>query len=752
MLLKDFKGLYTNHDTKDINPEFLKDSTNIKFKQGYLTTQFYALQSIQADLPGEIVFIDMIYLDEDKLGVDENFESNYIPNIQGYQFLITRTESENEFYYRFYLYYNAQWNEIALPSGVGFQRDSTKTNKEVFAFNKNGVLKIFLPHISLWLGKINRYYRGFTNYNGFYIDELVEKYSNKSINGLMEIQNGRLYIPHTTSIVYEGTIDTEIGIMNLHHYEVTFDNSETRIWKQYYFMQDTDGNSIVPEDGQPYFTIEFTWDKTISSGVNTIGYANKLQYFSGETHTIVPSAGMFDDIGDNKIRVLMAQFVTASDLFVPTAYRNTNNWSYISVITVTNSGFDIAKPEFQLITTCVLDDNSEFIVQLESLDAKNPGKTEYAIKIDSIYLPTNINKRITAFAFYIKFKNQTDFQQIYLLRLQAKLYTNYSRIYLYPSKFTGIYLTQTIGKLFNEYNHRLLNAVEDYTEITGVSYALKGSQIYYPAIGNGQIQKDVFYSTNVIPELYNENAIALSNMNDFLAVHTAKGTKVIITKNSQYGSFLFYAKDSLGYSITKKQDVVEAYDGIAILTSKGIYITNGQNDFLLSEQINDIVEANYSEGMLLYDEYNKLFYLFFSNQDDFYLFDTKDKKWTKISLKTEGLLQKVYQSLDTIYLQFERGFYKLIPRSTGTGIITTHKLNLGNPKTYKIFDGITLDFEGEIIYKGITYEKKTRDIQIIPVPIKDCIPAESKDFTFVLKHNAKLYSINIEASEEALID
>jgi hypothetical protein len=385
----------------------------------------------------------------------------------------------------------------------------------------------------------------------------------------------------------------------------------------------------------------------------------------------------------------------------------------------------------------------------------NVRETEnFFIKISNIAIPTNLNKRITGFLFYMKKKkDEVDYEQIKYVNLMSRDQTNPAEeFYVNTLKPNGIYLNQTIGTIFNFYTHKLQTVMDDYIMANGIAYCLADNKVFYPAVSNGNISEAIFYHDSVIRNVTAKPIIRLSNIKETLAVHTKDEAKFVIAQDSGIGEFLFAIKDAAGYGVQNRYAVEESPDGVFILTKQGIFLTTVQDDVPLSAEINDIVEANYASARLLYDSVNKELWFYIENNNEICVYNFVHRKWATRELVTAGsggpppiVIEKMFiNDNGEVIVTLDNGsLQKIVESDFGIAVVQTHEIDFGDIESLKQFQYQMVDYQGTVKFGTDERTSGYRTETKYSITVDKRYPVK-KIYTGVqLINSSKLYAIEM---------
>lgn len=180
--IKDFKGIFTNLDENDSNPEACRDSINFLHKRGFL-------EFVPRHLLERVSMPDTIgdygpYTWTWETGIYTTLTSDRLttsltqtPTSYNVLVLIAKVVDSGWTHRLVFLYDGTSWHELSnnsspivgekpiidirnwMPSGTTFYGDSmfsTSKTGTVYFQVEDGRLKIYMPHMAFWVGRIER--------------------------------------------------------------------------------------------------------------------------------------------------------------------------------------------------------------------------------------------------------------------------------------------------------------------------------------------------------------------------------------------------------------------------------------------------------------------------------------------------------------------------------------------------------------------------------------------------------------------
>lgn len=650
----DLKGIVTNHDENDLSLETLSSSTNFKFENAWadiatpnveLDTKTPALNSGYSWERGIACILTSDILSDS----DTSFQKEAL-------FLVAKKEVFNAAgdisvkYRKFYVKIDDVWIDIlATTPLITEEMISTEKEGEPFFANEQGRLKIYLPHISFWLGYIDRniYTPGLLNWTTegqggpiLYFDKLLEKFSFDNRN--------------TDLITYSETLkeailkgDYRLGASMVYE---EYASADAVVGENITFMK------ILPTPGDFYdaYLEDFSLYKVKNAETGEF-YAWPGEILIDDAVTTEdPSLVWWFDNGSsselNSTAKIFGTYIKADNAAITyedanSPYEQTINptflesiyassWSYIAPLNVSIDDQGFSTSQYEIITTMTLDKESEIIVDYY----KKEGIIipEYGIKVTP-YIARAGNKRMTNIAHYIRFDNVSDFELFYEFSLLDPKRLPVSS-YATEGTLTGIYLASRIGIAIDvsKKDYDLVQGIKARTLESGYAIAIAYDNpafIQYNAIGGGKIMNDIFYYEAELSLEDTLNTKALTGANGKIFIISDSGTKVLNIESSN-GQPIFMMIDTLEFGVKSREDALEVQGGIILSTEEGIFMTNGYDKEWVSEQINNICILNYSTSRVFYNKYKHELYYFPNVAEGFYyLYSFRRKKWEGRTVK-----------------------------------------------------------------------------------------------------------------------
>jgi len=781
--IRDPKGLYTNYDESDLSFEHFKFVENWRFRDGYMETLFYELQpyvicgdpnaptGLELGTNESIMFYDTVNFNNDPLGVEliaGELKSNYTYQLIQAEIIITKIEYTDHNVYMIYIKdeNSTSWiipyNIIQVNSDRDLLKDYTQSDKIPYIFNIDGIVKIFLPHESLWLGKINRTtWLDLTPYpDTYYMSKLVEPYSSdnlgvsfNTIGDIMTAPGRKMGITWFTNITTDPpTEDKKVKFRFNGNEGIVFFQSEKAY--RYYKVYDI---LLMDDPGAVWSTI-ILWSLSSTDPAPNNIFFQKFQdeIIYNLPYTYIGNEWFFDNIKKS------GSFLTGYLYFKNVGLGDgIEEWSAAGLLEIEqtvkigDTGFSPTYTDLTIIVTGVLDASDEFVIAYENIIVNKTA--DYILRIEDIKVPIDITKRLTGINFYLKkHKDESDYEQIKSFNLLSREEIDLSEsFYINKLSPNGIFMNQTIGIIFDYHNHKLIDIFDDYEIANGIAYNLRNNIIYYPSIGNGKVSENIFYKQYFIPNLSEDKILSMSNLKETLAVHTKKGMKLVLVHDLQVGELFFVIKDTIGYIITEGEKSKQATpDGIFLLTKQGIMFTNSSQDGSVSKQIDDVVELHYKTGGIFYNEHEKELWFYLGAGDKIYIFSFQYKKWSTIDLNEFGntTVDRIFLNNDfEIIVQSGNNLYKVVSVETGRARIFTLSMDLGEMASWKQMISVLLDFEGEARYQFFTrpVEHSIRSSHIFDISLDRRIPKHKIDAVLTFTNKSKFYGMEIDYDIQA---
>jgi len=658
--IEEFRGLYTNADEADLNPQYQVDSINLRQRAGYVESEGYTAKRIGS--VENIIFSEEVELDADRQGIKLE-DDELIPFY-------------SQSFERLLLVQNERLNVYLGEENIG------KTDSEIIKLvNNEGIVKVLTKDGTIyWIGNISRYYR--------------------LGDGAITFVKKKIMVPY---------IDLESQVTSFFNYTTS---SLTEIRDVFFTFEGIDiaGTTIIFEFNV-YFSEANEFYKRVRLAQNQVDptMLELPEWFREEYN---PKGSSWGVVAPNNL-ISLQGFL---DLDITLNYQ----WN------AADYGFD--KISFDVLVTCKYDDNDEYVVFTQTI------RTEFAPKYlitGKVKLKQQFNKRVTSINVYLRFRKDDDYELASTLNFTlGKIYTNYENLIITSLSPSGVFLSQMIGAVYDKRTYKPIVKFEDYIELSGVSYSLYQSRVYHASVGGGKVMKGVFY--DYIPEVQGK---FLVDVNGSLGVFDKQLT-LVVPQDSGEGFLLFSEKDKMSFDVKDQYDFTVSPEGILIHTSRGIYATNGYERKLISEPINNIVEKNFDNGNIFYNQNDEM--LFYVSNGGVYRYDFVYDQWTQLSIVTTGKF--FFGKKGEIYAYEDGILYQLTKDFNVLSKIRTPENDLEYPSILKSILYVIVDFEGELIHNYSIRHTKRKTVQL-GVPIDSRVPRNTVGTELYFK--GKIYSIEI---------
>ena len=612
--IKDFRGIYTNIDSSDVNLDFMASSNNFNHRNRFAEVSDNALKTTGPQA-GDMPNLDTYYgesgwtWETGSWGVISNdrFAEVDITTVFKSEVLILIAKNGNR--RRVWLYswridglLNNQWiemnSEAVNPYSLShiaqedldfifIPRDYFDTNLpgKTFIRYEDGQAKIYMPHACFIIGRGGRrFYNQTYNMvypsqepiwarNTYYIDYLIEGYEsgfypvkdtvhNVNLVPVVEQSNKRRV---GANYRYE-VLSTQSEVVD--EVELTRGTINEQLEGNVYFwtweMSDSDGNKYkAPEEvkvnelNDPF--LWSAWQSDTEGGTPT-------------AHRMIIDARMFDHIsdrsGDDPVTYSIDQpggYVTEATIrndvttlsgrflrFDKSVFE-ARNWNLTRNRTIGDIGFDNTENEFDVVITATLDEKEEIIMErFSGSHTLTTGK--WALKISRYQLAYDCSRRVTKTSFYIKLKTAIDYELVHEvdhLLVGDEGYDPYDTFTITDADLQGVFLSQRIGVLYDP------EQPNNYKVITGFNdVALdRGVRI---GLKTGDSTR-LFYSTiggGVLQNdlLYEANVLPLTEVKDINALAELNNCVGAIGDNT---TFVIRNQEAAGTLAFSLQDTLE---------------------------------------------------------------------------------------------------------------------------------------------------------------------------------------------------
>lgn len=756
--IKDFSGIFTDIDENDNRLELVKDSENFFHKNGYLQidprnlTERSSMPDPNSDIPNQTwTFETGIYttLSSDLLTTS----LTPVPTKNDVIIIIAKATDSGTYHRLVYMYdltanpgywyqmskhgnyaqaggesvidilnNNEDGTFVEPNSSVLSSFFSTTIDGSVHFQITDGRLKLYFPHDTFWLGKIDRkiivgdvkkrwpipsgggkmsypHYDYEQDY--WYIDRATEDWDHlgQRINYLTYNTEQKLYpggpvgdqtsymcahvdvegqtdmrrtgvmmqvVPNTDTSAIVGAREIIIG--EGHDWTIRHNKEEGYIRSFRHSIADAETGVGVTNPSLPFPAYPDIWvwhlDKDLTTSVGPGNWefveADKPGMFiafstsnaalfrleSGNAWSTLPSyvkksaISVWHDSGTTVIVGGMEFVISLEDLF-------DNTIEYSGDQTIDQIGWEAGDNEFGIVATLVLDEREEIPVYQNNFSITVTGK--YALKIENIRFPWDINKRMTRLRIYHRLKDGADYDMVKEFNL-LEVESSIDNIEFTVEDYSGTSLAANIQFLWDTWEHpgdlKIVSGFTDFVTEAGISIAIASNDevgVYHSTYGGGNLMPDL---------IYDDNRLAVTGISNLNAVGAADGRLMAFTDNTAYvihaqeisGIIGFRFEDTVELGVKNKNDIANIQGGVCVHTIHGIYITNGYQTQLVSAPIDDIVTANYLTGRIYYNKYKHEIYYKPTDAEDLYRYRMKDAVWERTDKTiTEGGIQTEHQ-------------------------------------------------------------------------------------------------------------
>ena len=405
---------------------------------------------------------------------------------------------------------------------------------------------------------------------------------------------------------------------------------------------------------------------------------------------------------------------TYDDSYTPPAWTldkttgfDAQTWSYTGTDSqISDSGFLASSDKkYSIVCTAVLDEREEIIVEMVNGEAYLPSSpTKFALQVKDIYIPTDINKRITRLRFYHKVQDR-DID--YMLHKEIDLIDGKdaynTSFYISDYTNTGIALAQNIGFLFDydkSKKYKVLTGFKSFATVGDISLALATGDtvnVYHSTVGGGNLMADLVYSESLLPISGIKDIVALCPLADKIIVFT-NNNAYVISAGEALGQAVFTLSETLDLGVLSIKHVVPIYGGAIVNTRNGIFSTDGYQMQLLSRPVNDLIKSYFGEDTYVYYNRNKheLYYKY-NNWNDVGRYRFEDGVWeifdtgigSIIDILIDSNGEKAFLTSNKLYI------YNSSDTTVPTSYIKTPETDLGEPEVDKYLNGFNLDYYGK---------------------------------------------------------
>ena len=742
-----FKGLSSYLDISDLDLSYASEFKNIIIYPGYIKSSDIEFEELSINIDPEketIVTSQYVFIEEDihsNYLFDGELINNYIPATIKVRLIITNDNSNKRKYY-FY----------ANHRKLDFNYEGSQSEFPLIV-NENGIAKIFFKHKTFYLTILNRLRLTYSDPPtqsfediGLTVLPLIYSYNRDNFNLFKATpidKNESFKVKATVTAVYD-TIYEHEGLWKVKALELSYkENNENK--KIYYPGKNGYFNifkarmlNIVSYD---YIYGYAIWEENRKYIINLFPGAGAG---SGEFIEFLNADGQYV----RKFRDQKFFFIEENDFNTFTS--KTFEVDLAKITTFDNSLLFGTNVKSEFVTT-IETINGEFVY--DSFELDTPPTTEYSIKIELLSF-ADLPKDVIAVHLYFGYKE--------ILEEESKLNTfQHQKVLSFPlvtgkakgkvffiNKMTptGIYLFQTIGTEFNKYDYKIMDGFDYYKTIGGVSFAIKNNTVYYPAVGFGQIQNNIFYSHNYIP--YIKSFLIADVKNRIGLFEIGKEKLTIIDYSPVEGQMVFQIAGSYQYKVKNYNDIIESAEGIIINTYEGIFIVTDEGRISISNLITDIIKRNYKNSIIYYNEKLKELYYFSDECTLLYRFETQS--WTKLTALSNYKIIKIFDDYEgKVYIIADKTLLNGdIVRVFGTinykdaeGLIEYNNVTLNEIASYKILEALAFDYKGKISFVNRNIESNDRNADIIYNPLEN--RKVDKYLNFNIKFKGIIYNLEV---------
>lgn len=666
-------------------------------------------------------------------------KNNYIQNIQKYLFQITYLNGN----YHFYI------DNIEVTNSP-FADEANQYPKII---NEQGVLKILMKKKALWIGKIKRHYWAY-NYVGqidkaFYLYPLIEDYKGDNLSLFnFEVKNS------ADSEILECYARVDNEVYTLDYIGLSFNVVAVRFYRKddLYPINFGGSNYVIfykvrfSDNGKTYYIL---W-KGYAPDLFTPDPGIQPRQMGGSTKFLL-SNGNWERVQaiENEYFYMFGDIESVRQYMTDSIQPNIMGTKIFNVdlikanITSSSSAFDSGR-DIEVLTTLYIN-GSEYPIYYTPLEASTTSSFFIKVTPNPDRILELYKNKITANIYFRYSSDATDaedkdFELCYTVNFLSEEMEYFPK-YIDKTIPNGIFLTQMIGKFFDPLTYKIITAFDDYSNVAGVPYILKNSNVHFPAVGGGSILNN-FYYENVVPGIEGKQLVAFANL---LGVFSAtQELMTLIDFSPVESSMIFYIKDTLGYKVRDINDIIETAEGTFIHLKEGIFITNGRERTLISEQINNLVRLNYKNASIFYNSFWKQLYYYTGR--NLYCFDFETKSWCEYSLPKEFDRDELKDFIEdyegATYFITKRVSYKLEYESK-VGELELSYLDLQEYSISKRINYLVADHIGSIEASNISVANgNSRAIRYLFNKLENRKPI--KDISVLIKFNGTLYGIEMD--------
>jgi hypothetical protein len=612
---------------------------------------------------------------------------------------------------------------------------TTAIDRDVFVFENEGSLRIYMPHDCFWFGKITRTakfaYPEVTT-DQYCFDRILEPYHNgvSLIGGTFpDYETGvdcRASINFPYTIVTTGSVIADPVTLTYAQPSVDYSlklivagqpypaDVLTHSW---YGVRDSKGNNIpwsklVAPLNRALFIGLIDENIHLAFKLSTTEIAFHSEYFANITVKNRLNGSIVD------ISARYAAWITIEYdgdpvygylnpagggfyVFTIEEIRSAFLFEYAGVQEMSAVGFDPIYTKLYLIFTAQFDNREEVVLVKRLVDVNN-NSSPWGLMLDTPQLPSDNNKRITRYFIYLKFDKEDDYEQYREFIVSEDTLIETFQSFITTLDVTGKYLSQTIGFTFTEDKDRygVENKFLDFTINNGFGYALYANDqlnVYHSAYGRGKIMPDLFYPDNMIEIKGVTSVKKLLNVGNHLGLVTNVKTLLIQTQAVD-GSLIFETFDTIPFGIDQREDAVEVQGGAIIKTREGIFYTDGyQIRDKVSEFIDDLVRAG--TGKIYYNPVkHELYWIYSTSPVKYIRYRFDEKVWETLhKIQPSGLVDLIIDPEGSLnFITTTSVYLEDVSSLDFNGYLKSGQTDIGHPELDKYLDEIYIDGKGFI--------------------------------------------------------
>ena len=583
-------------------------------------------------------------------------------------------------------------NQTKSENNYSFNNSLISTSEEgqVFFKNERGILKIYLPHDCFWFGRLERSQTGAhwsgeppikITWNQFYIDRLTEPFNKDNLGTdyltIIDPTTGghirqmefptctptrRLGYSYVLTLADTSTI--RVKEVKVKWTYLGLDNG-TRSWQYWkYKLTDQETNqayqrpresfdlSFAGLPGEPVLQDFLPDDSTMHifpySAISNKElavfpeYADLLERADGvafasifpntySTISLVESTGV-NPAYDLKLNQPHGSYGIEKVLF--DGY--SNDFRLKKGYTISEQGFSKAtQSKFWLVFTQVLDEQEEIIVKTDRGEYTG-NESKYSLKFVNAFPTRDGNRRLTRTRIYIKFNEDSDYEMVKDFQYLDEKTIDPANFYISNLDLSNIYLSQNIGYFFDEkypQNYKIITGFRSATNENGIGLGIDTNDyinVYHSTVGGGNLQTNLILSSNLLPLKNISYVNSLVGVNGNILVITEQATHVI-KADTVSNTIGFTILETLEIGTKNVFDTAVTNNQAILNTINGIVITDGFQKKIISEPINDVIKANYTNSRIVYNSIlHELYYIpDWGTSNYYYRYRFEVNKWEK---------------------------------------------------------------------------------------------------------------------------